>query len=151
MSSVNSRIPEPTVSYKHRIPVQLRFNDIDMFGHVNNTVYFQFFDLGKLRYFEDVLGKDFAKKGFTAVIVNVNCDFFSPSFLNERLEVRSAVAAIGEKSITLEQRVVNPESGDVKCLCRTVMSGFDASTLKSAPIPVHFRNIIAAFESHEAE
>ena len=147
MASANPRIPEPTKEYKHITPIQLRFNDVDMFGHVNNAMYFHFFDLGKLRYFESVLGKDFARKGFTAVIVNINCDFFSPSFLNEDLEVRSAVIHIGEKSITLEQRIVNSQNGDVKCICTTVMAGFDPTTLKSAPIPVHFRNTFAAYEA----
>ena len=147
MPSTNPRIPDPARPYRHVTPIQLRFNDIDMFGHVNNAVYFQFFDLGKLRYFEDVLGKDFAQKGFTAVIVNVNCDYFSPTFLAETLEVLTAVVAVGEKSVTLEQRIVNRDSGDVKCICRTVMAGFDPTTLKSAPIPVHFRNSITLFES----
>lgn len=146
MPQTNTRIPEPTRAYNHHTPIQLRFNDVDMFGHVNNAVYFQFFDLGKLRYFEDVLGKDFAKKGFTAVVVNVNCDFFAPSFMDDSLEVATAVVAIGEKSITLEQRLVKSDSGEVKSICTTVMAGFDAATLKSAPIPVHFRNIISAFE-----
>ena len=43
-----------TPDFHHSIPVQIRFNDIDMLGHVNNTVYFSFFDLGKARYFEEV-------------------------------------------------------------------------------------------------
>ena len=147
MPSTNPRIPEPARPYRHVTPIQLRFNDIDMFGHVNNAVYLQFFDLGKLRYFEHVLGKDFAKKGFTAVIVNVSCDFFAPSFLDEQLAVLSTVAHMGEKSITLEQRIINADSGDVKCVGRTVMAGFDPVTLSSAPIPEHFRRLIETYES----
>lgn len=147
MSTENSRIPSPSKPYRHKMPIQLRFNDIDMFGHVNNAIYLQFFDLGKLCYFEKVLGKDFARKGFTAVVVNVNCNFYSPSFLSEELEVQSAVVAMGEKSITLEQRIENKLTGDVKCICTTVMSGFDSTTLKSAPIPSQFRDAIRDFES----
>lgn len=146
MSESNSRIPDPVRPFRHRTPIQLRFNDIDMFGHVNNAVYVEFFDLGKLRYFEDTLGKDFAKKGFTAVVVNINCNFFSPTFLSEALEVLTATVHTGEKSITLDQRIVNTESGDVKCTCTTVMSGFDPLTLKSAAIPPQFHEAIARFE-----
>ena len=40
--------------FKHTLPVQLRFNDIDALGHVNNSIYFTFYDLGKARYFEEV-------------------------------------------------------------------------------------------------
>ena len=147
--STNPRIPEPTKPLRHITPIQLRFNDIDMFGHVNNAIYIQFFDLGKLRYFEDVLGKDFAQKGFTAVIVNINCDFFSPTLLSEEVAVSTCVAEMGEKSITLEQRLFNRATGDVKSICHSVMSGFDPATLKSAAIPVHFRNAISVYENGE--
>ena len=39
-------------AFRHTLPLQLRFNDIDLLGHVNNSVYFSFYDLGKARYFE---------------------------------------------------------------------------------------------------
>ena len=41
-------------AFRHTLPLQLRFNDIDLLGHVNNSVYFSFYDLGKARYFETV-------------------------------------------------------------------------------------------------
>ena len=37
----------------HTLPLQLRFNDVDMMGHVNNAVIMEFFDLGKSHYFAD--------------------------------------------------------------------------------------------------
>ena len=146
-SPKQNRIPTPSHPFKHVMPIQLRFNDIDIFGHVNNAMYLQFFDLGKLRYLEDVLGKDFVKKGFTAVIVNINCDFFSSTFIDENIEVRTAVVGFGEKSLTLEQRIVNCDTDDVKCQCRTIMAGFDSATMTSVPIPTIFRETIKSYES----
>lgn len=139
--------PNPFQQFRHRLPVQLRFNDVDMFGHVNNTVYLQFFDLGKLRYFEEVLCADFDKSGLAVVVVNINCDFFEPSFLNEKLEVITRTVHIGEKSITLEQRIINRNTGAIKCMCNTVMAGFDPKTLQSTPIPDHHRQTIEAYET----
>ena len=40
------------LTYNHRVPVQLRFNDADALGHINNSVYFSFYDLGKTEYFK---------------------------------------------------------------------------------------------------
>ena len=34
-------------AFRHTLPLQLRFNDIDLLGHVNNSVYFSFYDAGK--------------------------------------------------------------------------------------------------------
>ena len=42
------------IVFHHTLPIQLRFNDVDKFGHVNNTVYFSFYDLGKTEYFGSV-------------------------------------------------------------------------------------------------
>ncbi|MFG6386020.1 MAG: acyl-CoA thioesterase [Muribaculaceae bacterium] len=133
--SDNSRIPEAGFPFNHRLELQIRFNDIDMFGHLNNSVYLQFFDLGKMNYFNTVLGQDFIKSGLYVVIVNINCNFYSPTLINEKLEVLTAVTEIGYKSLTLEQRIVNKATGDVKCIAQTIMAGFDPSTMKSAPIP----------------
>ena len=36
------------------MPIQIRFNDVDKFGHVNNTIYFQFYDTAKTDYFAAV-------------------------------------------------------------------------------------------------
>lgn len=143
----NPRIPQPLRPFRHTLDVQLRFNDVDMFGHVNNSVYLQFFDLGKLHYFEAALGKDFANSGLAIVIVNINCDFFSPSFLDEPLAVMTQTVHIGEKSLTLEQRIVNTANGDVKCMARTVMAGFDPNTLMSAPIPDFAKAALQRFDS----
>ena len=52
------------IVFHHTLPIQLRFNDVDKFGHVNNTVYFSFYDLGKTEYFASVCpGVDWEKIG----------------------------------------------------------------------------------------
>ena len=38
------------------MPVQIRFSDVDQFGHMNNSVYFSLYDLAKTTYIKDVLG-----------------------------------------------------------------------------------------------
>ena len=50
------------MKFKHSVPVQLRFNDADALGHVNNSVYFTFYDLGKTEYFKAVRGGEIPKE-----------------------------------------------------------------------------------------
>ena len=142
----NHNIPESKYPFHHNLEVQLRFHDVDIFGHVNNTVYLQFFDLGKLRYFEAVLGKDFQKSGLAVVVANINCDFYNPAFMNDNLAVVTQCEHIGEKSMVLHQRLQYVNTGVVKCVARTVMVGFDPKTLSSAVIPDDVR---AEFERYE--
>lgn len=141
--------PTPPYPYLFSLDVQQRFNDVDMFGHLNNSVYLQFFDLAKYRYFRKVMGDDFDMRSLAVVIVNINCNFYEPAFLDEPLTVLTAVASIGEKSLTLDQRVINPRNGHVKCTGTTVMAGIDLATLQSAPIPDFARRNIIRFEVRE--
>ena len=41
---------ERSCEFHNVVPLQIRFNDVDKFGHVNNTIYFQFYDSGKTDY-----------------------------------------------------------------------------------------------------
>lgn len=101
----NNRCETAITEFKHSMPLQMRFNDIDMLGHLNNSVYLTFMDLAKAQYFRAVNGGhvDISKIG--VVVVNVNANFCAPTFFNEEIEVETAVVAIGEKSLTLEQRI----------------------------------------------
>ena len=141
-----NRCDIPTAHFRHRLPLQIRFNDIDMLGHLNNSVYLTFMDLAKTRYFQAVLGDKLNFGRFGVVIVNINCDFCVPTFYDDDIECETAVVAIGEKSLTLEQRIVMPSTGEVKGRCRTVMSGFDAKTMASAPITDEWRQALEEYE-----
>ncbi len=43
------------IKFRHTMPVQIRFSDVDQFGHMNNSVYFSLYDLAKTTYIKDVL------------------------------------------------------------------------------------------------
>ena len=47
---------EEEFKFNHFMPAQIRFSDVDQFGHMNNSVYFSLYDLAKTTYFKDVLG-----------------------------------------------------------------------------------------------
>lgn len=67
------------IVFHHALPIQLRFNDVDKFGHVNNTVYFSFYDLGKTEYFASVCpGVDWEKIGI--VVVHIEANFVKQIF-----------------------------------------------------------------------
>ena len=48
------QVPEATIEFIHRTPVQLRFRDIDMFGHVNNNVYLELMDMAKASFYAQI-------------------------------------------------------------------------------------------------
>jgi predicted thioesterase len=130
------------------VEIQPRFNDFDIFRHVNNSSYMQYLDLAKVKYFETALGHKVSTDAeIAAVIVNINVNFYSPTYFNEPVVVLTACVRISQHSFTLEQRVVNPETGDVKCAATVVLAAIDPATATSAPLSPEWKAGLARMES----
>ncbi len=140
-------LPSPE-SFRHRHPIQLRFNDVDILGHVNNTVYFSFYDTGKAHYFNAVRRGKMEWKKVETVIANVNCAYISSIVFGEEIDVLTRCEEIGEKSFKLLQMLVNRTTGEVKSLCETVMVSIDTKTHVSLPLPEDWRRDLTEYEGH---
>ena len=146
LESDNPKVPAAEFPFRHCIPVQMRFTDIDMLGHLNNNVYLTFMDLAKVRYFSDVLPVGMDWKSINAVVVHISCDFYSPSYFNESLEVWTTVTSVSTHSFKMEQRVVNSVTGQTKCIGRTVMAGFDPATATGKELDRHWIESVEVYE-----
>ena len=146
---MNAHAIEARFPFKRKTQVQLRFNDIDALGHVNNSVYFQFFDLAKTEYFAGLeVNADINWCRPSIVIANVNCSFLVPTVFQEPVEVLTQCAHLGNKSLTLLQHLVNSETRELKATCATVMVNLDPVTNLPALLPQVWRDAIIAFEGH---
>lgn len=136
------------VLFHHTLPIQLRFNDVDQFGHVNNTVYFSFYDLGKSDYIATVCPPiDTESDG--VLVVHIETDFLAQIAAGEPIAVQTAVTAIGNKSFDLLQRAINTTTGEVKCVCRSVMVAFDLKRRVSKPLNPEWVEAICRYENRD--
>jgi len=140
---------EENTHFKHTFPVQLRFSDVDRFGHVNNSVYFSLYDLAKTTYFNDVMGNGTDWDSLGVVAANIQANFLSPIFFDENIAIETTTTHLGNKSFTLFQRAINTDTQEVKCLCQTIMVAFNLTEKISMPIPEEFKHAICAFEQKE--
>ena len=137
------------LKFKNSIPVQLRFNDADSLGHINNSVYFSFYDLGKSEYFKAVKGNKTELTEAGIVIAHIEVDFFAPVFLSDEIEVQTVTLEIGNKSLTLIQRIFESKTCVVKCVCKTILVSIDFKTQKSVPISDAWRQAISEYEERD--
>ena len=136
------------IKFNHTTPIQLRFNDFDALGHVNNSVYFSFYDLGKTSYFNEVLPDVSVSREVGVVIGHIEVSFLLPVYPEEQVAVETAVIEIGNKSFKLLQHLIDIETNEVKCICQTVMVCFDAKTKTTHPITDQWRMAMAEFEGN---
>ena len=134
--------------FHHELPAQLRWSDVDQFGHVNNNVYFSLYDMCKTRYFIDVAGEDIFQR-ITIVVANINANFIAPIYYPDEIVIQTTMEKIGRKSFTLLQRAVNARTREVKCECRTIMVCYDRKLGCTILMPDDVRQKMAEFEGRE--
>ena len=122
----------------HTTPIQIRFNDVDQMGHVNNAVIMEYLDLGKDAFFSGH-GLSPTKSDFTVMVVHYDVDFKAQIHYHDCIQVETEIEKLGNKSLTMMQRVVNTETNVVCVECRTVMAGYRRSTTSSEVIPPEVR------------
>lgn len=142
---MNSSLDDKEIVFHHKMPAQIRFSDVDQFGHVNNAVYFELYDMGKTQYFYDVVGPDALDK-IAIVVVKIEASFLAPIFYPDNIVIQTALIHLGNKSFVLRQQAINPKTGEVKCESRTTMVVYDKVNKQSIPMPEDYRQKIIAFE-----
>lgn len=133
----------PDISeFYHSVDLQLRFNDIDILGHLNNTVYFSFFDTGKAYFFEWVKKGRVDWRRVECVLANVDCAYVSPIYFGNEIEVWSRCIHIGEKSFTIQQVIVDKKTKELKAAANSVMVSINTETKKSVPLADDWRKAL---------
>jgi acyl-CoA thioester hydrolase len=127
-------------------PIQMRFNDIDGYGHVNNSVYNEYLDCGRVDYLSQIPGIDFLSGTNRLVVVHIDTDFLRPSYLGDELAVHTQIDKIGEKSIAMIQMIIGTKN-EIKLKSRSVMSTFNIDDNTSFILP---ENWVFAMEKFAA-
>lgn len=134
------------MQFFHRYPIQIRFSDIDLLNHVTNSVYQQYLDLGRLQYFSDVLQDTIDWNGDSLILVSVNVNFISQVRLHHKVEVRTKVVKLGNKSVEMKQQIFNLTTNEVAVESTSIMVGYHVPQGVSIPIPQRWRQWFTEFE-----
>lgn len=132
--------------FRHVIPIEVRFRDLDVFGHVNNGVIFTYIETARIRYLVD-LGLRSPQAGWNDlafILAHLNCDFRQPIFYGQQVEVGSRIIAIGQSSLKLEHRI--EANGELAAEGYGVLVHYDYSIQRSISISPEMRAQIEAFE-----
>ncbi|MGG3940472.1 thioesterase family protein [Peribacillus psychrosaccharolyticus] len=81
--------------------VKVRFSETDMFGHLNNTVPFTYFEEARIEYFKSLgFMQDWVhdESGAIPVVADLQCDFLQQIFFNDKVLIQVKAAKIGNSS-----------------------------------------------------
>jgi len=134
------------IKYRHNTPIQIRFNDIDQLSHVNNSVYQQFFDWGRMNYFNEVLKEKMDWNIEGLILASISIDFLNSIELYDEVEVRTKIYHIGNKSVKMCQELYNKTKSCVAAASKSVMVNFSNTSKKTLVVPDRWRKSISAYE-----
>lgn len=124
--------------------IQQRFADADTLGHINNIHLQEYFDLGKMELYGKILGQRIDWRGVNLVLVSIKTDMMRQTRLGDDIVVESRVESLGNKSMTVKQRLINQNDGFSNAECSTVVVCFDFATQSAVPFPDEWRRLIEA-------
>ena len=119
---------KPVVLHSVITDVQVRFADTDMLGHINNTAYAAFTEVGRSDFFTNLEGD-----APWFVLARLETDFRREAFLQDALQVRTRVESLGTTSMTLRQDIWRDETLVVSTKC--VLVCIDRETRAKGTIP----------------
>ena len=90
----------------HTIQLQVRWGDMDIFGHVNNANYFRYLEQARISWFETI-GAPSGNVGHGPILVAAACNFRIPIVYPATVEVRTYVKSLGRSSIPMYQEIVD--------------------------------------------
>ena len=124
-------------------PVQKRFSEVDSFQHINNIWQQSYFDMGKTDFYTKVLGIAGVFDRLRIITASTHTDYYGQVRLLDDIVVTTDVSRLGNKSMTLHQRIM---CGD-KCLTESssVMVAFDFDLQQAISIPDEWRAKLAEY------
>ena len=127
-------------------PVLTRWTDNDMFGHLNNAVYYALFDTAINAWVNTTTGTDPLAAAWLAVVAESGCRYFSELTFPDPLTVGLAVERLGRTSVTYRLAVFRtaPDGGDqpVAAVGHWVHVYVDREQRRPVPIPEQIRTLL---------
>jgi len=138
----------PNIQFRHSTPVQIRFSDCDLLGHVNNAVYQQFFDYARLQYFRKVLAAELDLRKYAVMVATITIDYLSPIPLDDEIEIYTRIDTIGNKSIGMVQQVYSKKNNEIRASNKAVLVCFSTEKKTTISLPDTWRSRFLSFDKN---
>ena len=128
--------------------MEIRFVDVDAFGHVNNAHYLTYFEQARVFYFNEIVGWDYdwSKEGI--ILARAEINYVMPVLFRDDVYLLTRCSRIGKKSLDMEYRMMK-RAGDHDILLAdgvTVMVAFDYDLQASIEVPEEWKKAVGKYE-----
>ncbi|KAA1372437.1 acyl-CoA thioesterase [Aeromicrobium fastidiosum] len=123
--------------------ITTRWEDEDVYGHVNNVVYYSYFDTAVNGYLMAASGTDTRRLDAVGLVAETRCEFLRELAFPADVEVGIAVTRLGTSSIVYRLAIFQGESDEPAAVGHFVHVYVDAETREVTPVPDVVRAAVA--------
>jgi acyl-CoA thioester hydrolase len=127
--------PAKRADYSHFLSIPTRWSDNDVYGHVNNVVYYSYFDTVVNEYLVRHGALDLAAGKVIGLVVETHCSYFAPLAFPEHVDAGLRVARIGNSSVRYEVAIFSGEFEQAAAQGYFVHVYVDRDTRRSVALP----------------
>lgn len=136
------------MEFKFFHPLEVRYGDLDPQGHVNNAAFLTYFEQARVRYLTELglfaTDQSFADIG--VIIADIHIRYIAPVSWGTALKVGVRTVAIGNKSLTLDQCVMNDATQQMHATGTVVLVAYDYHSHATILVPNVWRETISRNE-----
>lgn len=121
--------------------LQVRFNECDGLGHVNNTVYYTYMETARIELFQ-MLDPEMDLKDWKLIVASTSCEYKAQASFAQWLKVTTEVERIGKSSFTVLHRISDLQTDEEIAVGRAVMVHYSYHEQKSLPLTPEMRRAL---------
>ena len=139
--------PDPRTAYRHFRAIATRWMDNDMYGHVNNVVYYSYFDTVVNQYLLEQGVLDIARGPVIGLVVETQCNYFSPIAFPDAVHAGLRVATLGSSSVRYEVGVFRNDNALASAQGHFVHVYVDRLNRRPVDLPKELREALSALRT----
>ncbi len=138
--------PEPRSAYKSFRTISTRWMDNDAYGHVNNVVYYSWFDTVVNAHLIEQGALDIHRGEVIGLVVETQCNYFSPVEFPQTVEAGLRVAHAGKSSVRYEVGLFVQGQPLTAARGHFIHVYVDRATRRPAALPARLREVLEALQ-----
>ena len=127
-------------------PIQTRWADNDIYGHINNVAFYAYFDTAVNSWLNDAGLLDIDHGDIIGLVVETGCQYFSPAAFPDALEAGLRVARIGTSSVQYEVAIFKSDEDTTMAQGRFVHVYVDRQTRRPVALPDSWRTALSGLQ-----
>jgi acyl-CoA thioester hydrolase len=139
------RGPEPRSAYAAFRPITTRWMDNDVYGHVNNVVYYSFFDTAVNGLLVDAGVLDIHGGDVIGLVVETQCNYFAPIAFPQAVCAGVRVAQLGRSSVRYEIGLFAGDASDSAAAGHFIHVYVDRTTRRPVPLPEPLKALLQSW------